>query len=1012
MSRHERRADEFRSRDKKVHKMTRDGLVEQNQTTGTEQRISDRLADISFDKARPVQEAAGRTGGRSQSHPHKKQQAKPTDFITREPDAPPSAERFADTAAGGDIPTAVASASMRDAGDKPMERTADTGDFPSPPPSPRTGKRPLRPPRSGEIHSAQDKPLQRGTKYQQKFSEQTAAPPGAVDSSTPDTDMENQPPADNRGRLHFSTDTGQAVKAADKPLQRGTKYQQKFTGQTDIPPGAVDSEAAANEGVSGQSPVDGHGRLRFDKAEPATGQEASRRSQSRQKAAYAAKPEDSPRLQFDKSERTATSPDGAAPKVSATSEDSATPEDKPSRQQKRYNRRYDKAADRVQESAEHLEKAKEKLPQKRKIRLEKQYDSEAGKIKRRLQFEKEVVPQGYKGNLLKRGTKALVKGAGTAVLLKGHQKIRQVEKQNVAVEAAHKTEFMAERAAGRGARLLFRKIRNAPYQRVAKWEHRQAKAHINMAYQKALRDNPDLQRKSVAKWIQKQKIKRKYAKAVHDAKKTAQHTQQTVHATGQIIRAVAQFVAAHKTVIGAAALIAILVVVLGAGVTSCTAMLSGISSSVISTCYMADEEHIDDSELLYTELETDLQKDVDDTEQNYPGFDEYRFNIGEISHNPYELMAYLSAVYDIFTFDEVQGEIRRLFGEQYTLTREEIVEIRTYTDEDGDEHEYEWYVLQTTLTVRPLSQVIADSLPPGDPTDRYGVYMETYGNRQAFGNPFSFPWLAYVSSPYGYRVHPISGVKDLHRGMDIAVAGGTPILAVHDGKVISAGDAGSYGLCVVIEDEKGYRSRYAHCSSLSVSAGQEVKKGDTIAAVGNTGNSTGNHLHLEVTKDGQYLNPYYFVDSGSAGPGGAPGTPGGVDIPDNPGAPMGDRTFEAMIQEAEKHLGYPYVWGGSSPSTSFDCSGYVSWVINHSGWNVGRLGAQGLFNISTPVSKSGAQPGDLIFFTGTYSSANPVSHVGIYVGGGRMIHCGDPISYANVNSNYWQSHFYAYGRLP
>lgn len=122
-------------------------------------------------------------------------------------------------------------------------------------------------------------------------------------------------------------------------------------------------------------------------------------------------------------------------------------------------------------------------------------------------------------------------------------------------------------------------------------------------------------------------------------------------------------------------------------------------------------------------------------------------------------------------------------------------------------------------------------------------------------------------------------------------------------------------------------------------------------------------------------------------------------------------TFAAIIKEAEKYLGYPYVWGGSSPSTSFDCSGFVSWVINHSGWDVGRLGAQGLCNICTPVSSANVKPGDLVFFTGTYDTPG-VSHVGIYVGNNMMIHCGDPISYANLNSSYWQSHFYRYGRLP
>lgn len=130
---------------------------------------------------------------------------------------------------------------------------------------------------------------------------------------------------------------------------------------------------------------------------------------------------------------------------------------------------------------------------------------------------------------------------------------------------------------------------------------------------------------------------------------------------------------------------------------------------------------------------------------------------------------------------------------------------------------------------------------------------------------------------------------------------------------------------------------------------------------------------------------------------------------DIPAEALSDATFAAMIHEAEKYLGYPYVWGGSSPSTSFDCSGFVSWVINHSGWNVGRLSAQGLCNICTPTNAP--QPGDLVFFKGTYNTTE-VSHVGIYVGGGMMIHCGDPISYTNLNNSYWQQHLYRYGRLP
>ena len=135
---------------------------------------------------------------------------------------------------------------------------------------------------------------------------------------------------------------------------------------------------------------------------------------------------------------------------------------------------------------------------------------------------------------------------------------------------------------------------------------------------------------------------------------------------------------------------------------SCSAMLSGVQSAVISTCYVADDTEINQSELRYTELETDLQMEIDRTEEDYPGYDEYRYNIGEIGHNPYELMGYLSAAYDDFTYAQVEAELSRLFGEQYQLTREEVTEIRTYTDDEGEEHEYEWHVLKTTLSVQPF----------------------------------------------------------------------------------------------------------------------------------------------------------------------------------------------------------------------------------------------------------------------------------------------------------------------
>lgn len=370
--------------------------------------------------------------------------------------------------------------------------------------------------------------------------------------------------------------------------------------------------------------------------------------------------------------------------------------------------------------------------------------------------------------------------------------------------------------------------------------------------------------------------------------------------------------------------------------------------------------------------------------------------------------------------------LRQLFEEQYSLTFTEETETRyrTETQTDpvtGEETEvevpYEWHILNVKLTAKPMANLIVARMS-ADQREICEILLQTKGNRQYVKNVFGTNWRPFVTSYYGYRVHPISGEKNYHTGVDIGMAQGTEILAGHDGTVTLAGEAGGYGLCVAIEGEayEGHTltTKYGHCSQILVQAGQQVKAGDVIAKVGNTGNSTGPHLHLEVLVDGQYMNPLYFADTGDTSATSLPaaGAGGGNYLDyDVPPEALADEQFAAMLEEAEKYLGYPYVWGGASPSTSFDCSGYVSWVVNHTGWNFGRLTADGLLGVCTPVTSANAKPGDLIFFQGTYNTSG-ASHVGIYVGGGMMIHCGDPISYANINTSYWQSHFYTFGRLP
>ena len=971
----------FQAREKKVQKMGRDGLVEQNRATGEEKRISHRTADTAFDRTRPAErEDIRRPAVRGADTSQKRKQPRPApEPAARQTEPLLTPEYLTDSTAE---PPPDAPASMCGAVDMPLLDTS-TAEEPAPVP-------------------VRKRTQKRGKKKQStKFVEHAARPDSeetAIMRGTDGSQTSKQHISEGGSRLQFDKEEEPAAPAAGHTAtkKRQTSKLAEHVAKPDS------RETSAMHGADDTSTVKrriskGGSRLQFEKqepAEPTADRAAVKKRQAVKLADHAVKPDGKPksegtRLQFEDS-----------PKDTKATSDAA--QDAPTRQQKKY----EKAVNRAERADRRVEQAQMNLPSKRRLHMDRQLDEASGKMKRRLRFEDEILPEYRKPSMLSRGAGA----AKMAAVIKLHSKIREYERDNVALESAHKSELIAEQGAGRILRWERNRRRTKPYRALRKAQQKAAREHTNLAWQTALRDHPELQRKNaLAKWLQKQKIKRKYAQAAHEAKQSAKFTQNVLTATGKIARAIAQYAAAHKAVFLAVALLALIVMFCATGLTSCTAMLSGFQSSYISASYMADEQEICQSDLYYTEKETDLQIDIDKTEENYPGYDEYRYHIGEISHNPYELLGYLSTAFHAFTFAEIQPEIDRIFSEQYTLTREVIVETRY--DDDGDP--YDWYVLQTTLTVRPLSTVAQSHLTPGEQTDRYGVYMQTYGNRQAFGNPFDFSWLGNVSSGYGWRVHPISGEKSLHRGIDLAVSQGTPIRAVQDGRVVSAGNAGSYGLCVVIEDDKGYQSRYAHCSSLNVSAGQEVKRGDVIAAVGSTGNSTGPHLHLEVMLNGEYLNPYFFVENGDDGTGALPGAPGGPAIPGYSGEPMGDGSFEAMLHEAEKFLGWPYVWGGSSPSTSFDCSGYVSWVINQSGvGSVGRQTAQGLYNLCTPVSVANAQPGDLIFFTGTYSSPGPVSHVGIYVGGGRFIHCGDPISYANAGSPYWSAHLYGYGRLP
>ena len=688
------------------------------------------------------------------------------------------------------------------------------------------------------------------------------------------------------------------------------------------------------------------------------------------------------------------------------------------------DKKLTQARRKAERTAEKLERAENRLPARRKLRMETSSDPDTGKAAKHLKFEKEVKSQRthVKGPVPLRPVKA---GTNMAVGY-AHKKVYQAEEENVGTKAAHRTELVGES----GARTLYHRHKTAPYRRVTKLQQQSARANARLAYRQTLQDNPELKKNLLARMWQKQKIKRQYAKAAREAKKAGKRTKDTAVTTEKIAAGVVHAAKRHPVICAIVILLLLVFFLIASVFSSFSNLGTGALGSLAASTYLADDADINNAELVYTEWETDLQMQINRVESDRPGYDEYRYNIGPIEHDPYVLMGYLTSAYQNFTYAQIESVLRQLFREQYSLSFTEETEIRYRTEthvdpETGEETEeevpYEWHILNVTLTSTPLENLVVSRMD-ADQKEICEILLQTKGNRQYVKNVFGTNWLPYVTSYYGYRVHPISGEKNYHTGVDIGMPQGTEILAGHDGTVTLAGEAGGYGLCVAIEGEayEGHSltTKYGHCSQILVSAGQEVKAGDVIAKVGSTGNSTGPHLHLEVLVDGQYMNPLYFADTGdtserhlpevSAGGGG--GNYFNYDVP--PEA-LADEKFAAMLAEAEKYLGYPYVWGGASPSTSFDCSGYVSWVVNHCGvgWNFGRLTADGLLGVCTPVSSADARPGDLIFFQGTYNTSG-ASHVGIYVGNGMMIHCGDPISYANINTSYWQQHFYMFGRLP
>ena len=549
--------------------------------------------------------------------------------------------------------------------------------------------------------------------------------------------------------------------------------------------------------------------------------------------------------------------------------------------------------------------SKKKAEHRRQIR----HEADLAKMgSKKLKSEQEVKAKKNAAASGKKGGKPKKPGnlAADALSAKAHQSVRNADQDNNSgVEAAHFTEGSAEGAARAGYRFQYgRKLRQ--YKKLERLEKKADKDAVDSIFAERMKSDPQAGSNLFSRWRQKQAIKKEYAAAkagAAAAENTVAGTAKAAQGTASMTEKAFQFVQSHSHIIIGIAAVGLLVLVIAGSVSSCSVLINGGGNVVLGTSYTAEDEDLKGVETDYTKLEDKLRKQIDRIETDHPGYDEYRYNLAEIGHNPYELASLLTVEFENYTRSQVQARLQSIFEAQYELKLEEKVEIRTrketrvgyrYNPITGTGHtytyqvtvQYEYKILNVTLLNRGVDYVARNSGLTDDQLQRYEVTLDCRGNRD-----------------------------DLFAGIAFATPDG-------------AGSSGEY---------------------------QDY---------------------------------------------------------DIPGEALTDEKFRKMITEAEKYLGYPYVWGGSSPSTSFDCSGFVSWVINHcgNGWNVGRQTANGLMGKCDIIPKSEAKPGDLIFFQKTYNTSG-ASHVGIYVGNGMMIHCGNPISYASIETNYWRQHYYCMGRI-
>ena len=437
-----------------------------------------------------------------------------------------------------------------------------------------------------------------------------------------------------------------------------------------------------------------------------------------------------------KKEQEATALRTSTSRLKFTDEERTTPELEP------YIKKSEKAADK-------LDAAKAAIPKQKKLVKERTFEEATGKAKTRLHFEEQEKPiPGGKphNNPLSRPAQE----AGIFV----HNKIHSVEKDNSGVEGAHKSEELAERGARYGTRKLkqgYRSHKLKPYREAAKAEKAAFKANVNFQYHKTLHDNPQLTSNPLSRFMQKQQIKRQYAKAAKKGgtKAAAEATRKTAKKTAEETRKAAAFAARHPAGILIAVAALLLFIMISAGLSSCGAMFSGLTNGVLGTSYTSEDSDLVATEQSYAAMENELQSEIDAIESTRSGYDEYRYDLDTIGHNPHELASYLTALLQSYTPQNAQAELKRLFGLQYTLTLTEEIEIRTTTDEEGNEEEYEYRILNVKLTNKPIASLAEELLNPQQ-FEMFKVYLQTQGNK---------PLIFGGGSPDGSPSEDLSGVE-------------------------------------------------------------------------------------------------------------------------------------------------------------------------------------------------------------------------------------------------------------